>query len=210
MPLWGHLSLHVLATFLFFPSKAAVACESPWPCVRGTAETDNAYWNPATALAREARCLAQLGHAPWECTAPANLPSSTTCPPHKHWASRLLRWDKVIGAERGEVPYCNGSCMGKEASQNIHRPYITLLELGEMVEGAAKAKLFNDPSPWLRIFRFNFLRFSSVNNSHTYRHSVYLLKISFFNFLYLLFSILNYYFSIALKEDCDHETRSRS
>ena len=46
-------------------------------------------------------------------------------------------------------------------------------------------------------FHFKFFRFSSVKDSLTYRQGVYLLKISVFNVLHLLFSMLKYHCSIT-------------
>lgn len=142
MPLWGHLLLHVLMTFFLFPSTPALVCEAPRLCVWGRAGSGDACWSPAVALAREARCLARPGHAPWEHTGPVN-PSSTSTEPHvccdgpKRWGWKEKRVLTVTGA-LGEKELL------KKFTGHISHYWV------------AKTKLCNDPSLWLRIFIFNF------------------------------------------------------
>ena len=100
-------------------------------------------------------------------------------PSHKRRTSHLLQWDKMVGAE--EAPYCNGSSMGKEASQKIHRPCITLLSWG--VQGQLRHNHY--PSLWLRIFVLNFSD-SHLSKTPPPIGRVYICWKYHFNVLYLL------------------------
>lgn len=160
MPLWGHLSLHVLLTFFLLPSTVALVCDSPW-CVFEAGQS----WVMFAGLG-----LGSNSTLPHSARA-RSLGTHRSCQPFQqlrvlsleHWISCLLRWDKMTGEERKEDPNCNGGFTGKEASKKKSQAMWHVPKLKDKSDQDKTIKWYSS----VTVLICNFLRFSSVKDSLT-------------------------------------------